>query len=62
MRGNNYAIYPHESKFTENINTDIFAQKMQREGLDLRKKLLGHRILPDLSSREHYELMNSYRL
>lgn len=62
MRGNNFAIYTHESKFTDNINTLKFARQMTEESNDLKTKLLGHRILPDLSSRDHYELMNSYRL
>lgn len=39
------AFFTNNSKFTENINTRLNAQEAIQEGISLRKKLEGKRIL-----------------
>ncbi len=57
-----FSIYTHESKFTENINTKVNAEKACIEGDILRDQLYGHRVLECPSIYQNRDLANSFRL
>lgn len=51
------SYFTNPSKFNERINTQIIAKEAVQEGLELREKLIGKRILEDTR-----DLKNAFRL
>lgn len=60
--GNNYGKFPNPSKFEPLART--MAEDAIKEGVELRKKIQGKRILVrgECVDRERWELINSFRL